>query len=270
MNISSHVVDLRVIDVKRAVSRENAPPASRSENKKLFVGGLLAEVTETDFGNYFSKFGPIKDLVIMVDRNTNRSRGFGFVTFENESSIEDVLRINNEILGKWVEVKRAQPRDVKRNIGYVNNGYNTNQHQMYVNGGSNSVRKNNRQGRGVIGVFNNNIGGYYEQQQNDFNNMDNQMLQYGYDNGHYNGSHYFHQPYGMMQPMNPAIYYPMIINDQAGHLFHHHDQELIQQDHLELENQEQQFQQQQISDEINNQVQNENQDQTQSNDSLNY
>ena len=47
----------------------------------------------------------------MVDRATNRSRGFGFITFEGEESVEAVLRTKNEIQGKWVEVKRAEPRD---------------------------------------------------------------------------------------------------------------------------------------------------------------
>lgn len=77
----------------------------------MFVGGLAAEVTEKDFADYFSQFGVVKDAVVMVDRATNRSRGFGFITFEAEESVETVLRTKNEIHGKWVEVKRAEPRD---------------------------------------------------------------------------------------------------------------------------------------------------------------
>jgi hypothetical protein len=50
----------------------------------------------------------------MVDRSTNRSRGFGFVTFENEESVDAVIKTENTILGKWVEVKRAEPRDMNR------------------------------------------------------------------------------------------------------------------------------------------------------------
>ncbi len=49
----------------------------------------------------------------MVDRSTNRSRGFGFVTFETEEAVETVIKTENTILGKWVEVKRAEPRDMK-------------------------------------------------------------------------------------------------------------------------------------------------------------
>ena len=46
----------------------------------------------------------------MYDRVTNRSRGFGFVTFELESVVDDVLATEHEIHGKIVEVKRAEPR----------------------------------------------------------------------------------------------------------------------------------------------------------------
>ena len=46
----------------------------RSEARKVFVGGLAAEVTEKDFHDYFAQFGVVKDAVVMVDRATNRSR----------------------------------------------------------------------------------------------------------------------------------------------------------------------------------------------------
>lgn len=49
----------------------------------------------------------------MVDRATNRSRGFGFITFETEEGVEAVMRNKCEMMGKWVEVKRAEPRDAR-------------------------------------------------------------------------------------------------------------------------------------------------------------
>jgi RNA-binding protein Musashi len=49
----------------------------------------------------------------MYDRKTNRSRGFGFVTFDNEDDVRTVLRQEHEIMGKWVELKRAEPRETK-------------------------------------------------------------------------------------------------------------------------------------------------------------
>ncbi len=47
----------------------------------------------------------------MYDKKTNRSRGFGFVTFETEEGIRAVLNQEHELMGKWVEIKRAEPRD---------------------------------------------------------------------------------------------------------------------------------------------------------------
>ncbi|MCP4213089.1 MAG: hypothetical protein GY765_00465 [bacterium] len=53
----------------------------RSEACKIFVGGLASEITEKEFGDYFSQFGIVKDAVVMVDRNTGSSRGFGSVFY---------------------------------------------------------------------------------------------------------------------------------------------------------------------------------------------
>ncbi len=124
---TEHTIDGRLVDVKRALPRDKAPgptrfvtvyfififliPAYRSEACKIFVGGLAPEITEKEFGDYFSKFGIVKDAVVMVDRNTGSSRGFGFVTFEAEDTVDSVMKIQHEIMGKYVEIKRAEPRD---------------------------------------------------------------------------------------------------------------------------------------------------------------
>ena len=119
---TEHTIDGRVVDVKRAVPRDMAPAPTRAESKKIFVGGLPTEVTEKEFVDYFSTFGLVKDVVVMVDRATNRSRGFGFVTFETEEAVDAVLRNKCEIMGKWVEVKRAEPRDARSEPGQRGGG----------------------------------------------------------------------------------------------------------------------------------------------------
>ena len=84
---------------------------------------MAPEITEKEFGDYFSKFGIVKDAVVMVDRNTGSSRGFGFVTFEVEETVEQVMKIQHEIMGKYVEIKRAEPRDSSRgSVGGYDNG----------------------------------------------------------------------------------------------------------------------------------------------------
>ena len=80
-------------------------------SSKIFVGGLAAEVTGDHLREYFSRFGAVSDTVVMFDRSTNRSRGFGFVTFEDARSAETCLAIADHTLeGKAVECKPAQPR----------------------------------------------------------------------------------------------------------------------------------------------------------------
>jgi hypothetical protein len=94
------------------------PPAhsNRPEQlRKIFVGGLAPSVTDTDFRQYFEQFGSISDAVVMFDRQTQRSRGFGFITFESSDSLESVLELDkHEIKGKVVEVKRAEPKEPVR------------------------------------------------------------------------------------------------------------------------------------------------------------
>ena len=58
-------------------------------SKKLFVGGLAWATTDASLYGAFSPFGKIIEATVIRERDTGRSRGFGFVTFENES---DALR----------------------------------------------------------------------------------------------------------------------------------------------------------------------------------
>ncbi|GKA37864.1 cation/H+ exchanger, CPA1 family protein, partial [Tanacetum coccineum] len=58
--------------------------------KKIFVGGLASTVTESDFKKYFDQFGGITDVVVMYDHNTKRPRGFGFITFDSEETMEQI------------------------------------------------------------------------------------------------------------------------------------------------------------------------------------
>ncbi|PWA48223.1 RNA-binding protein 1 [Artemisia annua] len=96
---------------------QGVPKRARGPNKRfgaslIFVGGLSANLTEDDFKFYFEKFGRITDVVVMHDNVTHRTRRFGFITFETEDSVEDVMQKNfHELCGKLVEVKRAVPKE---------------------------------------------------------------------------------------------------------------------------------------------------------------
>lgn len=88
--------------------------------RKIFVGGLSAELTEDDFKNYFEKFGRVTDVVVMRDSVTKRPRGFGFITFDSVQSVDSVLQNNfHELNGRRVEVKRAIPKKGNYNGGHI-------------------------------------------------------------------------------------------------------------------------------------------------------
>ena len=56
------------------------------------------------------QFGRVVDATLMMDKDTGRPRGFGFVTFDSEAAVDACLEAPLEILGKPIEVKKAQPR----------------------------------------------------------------------------------------------------------------------------------------------------------------
>lgn len=55
-------------------------------------------MTEEEFANYFSQFGHVLDATLMLDRNTGRPRGFGFITFESDRGVEAALSRRDLIL----------------------------------------------------------------------------------------------------------------------------------------------------------------------------
>lgn len=79
---------------------------------KLFVGGLSWDTTSEGLRAAFSRFGPVLDAAVIPDRNTGRSRGFGFVTFENPPDADEAVKAMNgaELDGRSLKVNRAEAR----------------------------------------------------------------------------------------------------------------------------------------------------------------
>ncbi|KAL6952289.1 hypothetical protein U1Q18_045571 [Sarracenia purpurea var. burkii] len=107
-----HVIDGRAVEVKRTVPREEMHLHGVEKTKKIFVGGIPPSLNEEGLKEYFSSYGRVADHQIMIDRNTGRSRGFGFVTFENEDAVERIFSEGrtHELGGKQVEIKKAVPK----------------------------------------------------------------------------------------------------------------------------------------------------------------
>jgi len=100
-------LDGRKVEAKRAIPKSDLS----NHAKKIFVGGIPMSLTNTDFRKYFEMFGKVLETQIMTDRESGRSRGFGFVTFEKENIAAEVLMMTHTIQGKPVEVKQAEPKN---------------------------------------------------------------------------------------------------------------------------------------------------------------
>jgi RNA recognition motif-containing protein len=100
-------------------SSSDSSSGSKNSNKstplymrKMFVGGLHPSLTTKSLIGYFSKFGKIEKGIIMTDKNTGKSRGFGFIVFKEKETIDKIISNSNchFLYGKWIECKRAQPK----------------------------------------------------------------------------------------------------------------------------------------------------------------
>lgn len=80
---------------------------------KLFVGGLPFSTTDEELSDLFGAHGTVASAVVVKDRETGRSKGFGFVEFENDEegkAAEKALH-NSEVGGRTVTVNEARPRE---------------------------------------------------------------------------------------------------------------------------------------------------------------
>lgn len=97
----------------------------------MFVGGLPLHVDKDGLKDFFSVFGPVTDAIVMMDMMAHRSRGFGFITFENGSNgaqkAIEAQPIN--MFGKMVEVKLATPKDDRDSGGGGSNPNHQNFHK---------------------------------------------------------------------------------------------------------------------------------------------
>jgi len=79
---------------------------------KLFVGGLSWGTTDNGLREEFEKYGQVEDAVVIKDRETGRSRGFGFVTYSNDDEAENAItNLNDQTFdGRTIKVDRATDR----------------------------------------------------------------------------------------------------------------------------------------------------------------
>ncbi|MBW6442687.1 RNA-binding protein [Patescibacteria group bacterium] len=80
-------------------------------DKRIYVGNLPWSVTKVKLEELFSPYGKIEDALVMANKYTGRSRGFGFVTYKSESEAEKAIKEmqGKEVEGRKLVVKEARP-----------------------------------------------------------------------------------------------------------------------------------------------------------------
>lgn len=83
--------------------------------KKLFVGSLAWATNDDSLSAHFAQCGTVASAKVVTDRESGRSRGFGFVEFENDAEADAAVeKLNNSDLdGRQITVNEARPREDK-------------------------------------------------------------------------------------------------------------------------------------------------------------
>jgi cold-inducible RNA-binding protein len=86
-------------------------------SKKMFVGNLSFQTTESDVRSAFEQFGAVESVAIITDRDTGRSKGFGFVEMSEADANKAIAGLSgSDLNGRALTVNEAKPM-VKRDFG---------------------------------------------------------------------------------------------------------------------------------------------------------
>src|ERR1700693_3278127 len=93
---------------------------------KLFVGSLAYSVTDEELAEVFSEAGTVESAKVILDRDTNRSKGFGFVEMSSEEEAKAAIdKLNGkEISGRAIVVNEARPQENRERRSFGGGGYN--------------------------------------------------------------------------------------------------------------------------------------------------
>lgn len=99
------------------------------DKNKLFVGSLPWSITNDTLRELFVQYGEVTDAVVIIDRMTDRSKGFGFVTFAKEEDAQRALEMHGkEIEGRTIVVNVAKPREERGGGGGFKRDNNRNRY----------------------------------------------------------------------------------------------------------------------------------------------
>lgn len=91
-------------------------------SKKLFVGNIAWEVTDEELNRLFAEYGEIEEAVIVKDKFSGRSKGFGFITFVKDEDADKAIKEleGHELKERPLSVSEARPPKPREDN---NNGY---------------------------------------------------------------------------------------------------------------------------------------------------
>ncbi len=100
-------------------------------SKKLYVGNLNYKCTDDELAELFTPYGAVESARIITDRESGRSKGFGFVEMENDDEANNAVNELNkrDYGGRPLTVNEARPRESNPDRGFNNKregGYNNN------------------------------------------------------------------------------------------------------------------------------------------------
>ena len=83
------------------------------DNKKLYVGNLPWTINSQGLKDVFAEFGEVVEAIVISDKFSGRSKGFGFVTFADESAAQNATAAMNEkeVEGRKIVVNFAKPKE---------------------------------------------------------------------------------------------------------------------------------------------------------------
>jgi RNA recognition motif-containing protein len=104
-------------------------------NNRLFVGNLPFSVDDSKLKDIFSEYGKVSEAKIIKDKFSDRSKGFGFVTYEEEASAENAISQldSKEIEGRAIKVSIAKPMDTSERPRRPSNGGGFNRERRSFN-----------------------------------------------------------------------------------------------------------------------------------------
>ena len=108
-----HAINSKKVDVKRAKAKPG----------KMFLGGLKPELSDDDIRTHFEQYGTIIEFEMPYDKTKNQRKGFGFITFEREETMKELIKKGKEMIGEYsIDLKKATPRPDNFHQGVVGGG----------------------------------------------------------------------------------------------------------------------------------------------------